>query len=87
MRTGDAVIYRLTETEVRPAVVVKYWSEQMANLLVFLDGANDINQSPKVSPEDCDRGLAWLTSVHLGPGVGEFQFNEAVAAPTPKKEK
>lgn len=43
---GEMVYYTLnskwiTHGEVRPAMVVRVWSDVMVNLLVFLDGNND----------------------------------------------
>lgn len=43
---GDRVYYKLGDDsnrpgEVRPAVIVRVWSEYTVNLLVFLDGEND----------------------------------------------
>lgn len=43
---GEMVYYTLGDDssrsgEVRPAMVVRVWSEQTVNLLIFLDGDND----------------------------------------------
>ncbi len=65
-KVGDMVLYVLPEGtspgEVRPAVVVRTWSDDpgnLVNLQVFTDGVNDfITAHPGAS------GILWRTSVH-----------------------
>ena len=74
---GRIVHYTLSTGEVRPAIVVRCWDGHggyppgVVNLQVFLDGRNDgehapVHKSPfgMVQSDECDRGLAWRTSVH-----------------------
>jgi hypothetical protein len=68
---GRMVHFVLPNGEHRPAVVVKVWNtnggcEGYVNLQVFLDGYNDFGASEPQSVSwamDCDRGMAWVTSV------------------------
>lgn len=50
-----------------PAVIVRVFkgNDVCANLQVFLDGGNDERHG--FSAEECARGTAWRTSVHLSP--------------------
>ncbi|MDP2167960.1 MAG: hypothetical protein Q8J64_06490 [Thermodesulfovibrionales bacterium] len=64
------VDYRISETETRPAVIVKEHDENCVNLQVFVDGSSD---SGIFTPEQCACGLAWRTSVVRGDGIGQWQ--------------
>lgn len=59
---GAEVFYVLSDSQRRPAVVVRDWGNNMVNLQVFTDGLNDF------APGDpgCD-GTLWATSVHYAP--------------------
>ncbi|MDA8106190.1 MAG: hypothetical protein M0Z71_12535 [Nitrospiraceae bacterium] len=63
---GRIVHYKITEKEVRPAIIVKVHSETCVNLQVFYDGGNDAALSPI--------GMVWKTSIVQGNGVGEWQW-------------
>lgn len=65
------VVYRLAEKEFRPAMIVKKWSEYTANLIVFLDGFNDMGYG--ITRMEAERMMAWRTSAKQGPEVGEWQ--------------
>ena len=58
---GRIVHFVLAEGEHRPAIVVKRWSENCANLQVFVDGTNDARFD--VPLEALKTGVMWATSV------------------------
>lgn len=53
--------------EVRPAVIVCVWNEDMVQLQVFMDGTND-------GPEYAS-GLRWCTSVHYAAEPAEGRWH------------
>lgn len=76
---GRSVHYTLSTGEVRPATIVRCWDGHphasyppgTVNVQVLLDGKNDSVHAPadisphgKVTAEECERGMAWRTSVH-----------------------
>lgn len=73
---GEMVFYTLGSEwnnpgEVRPALVVRVWSEEVVNLLVFLDGANDKFIGPD-GWQSVPGHVLWKTSVpyaEAGPGA------------------
>src|SRR5262245_20177326 len=77
---GRLVQFRVSETEVRPALVVRVWSDEMVNLQVFLDGHNDAAWKragvdvPMFTFDERERGQAWKTSVHVGNGIGDWSW-------------
>lgn len=77
---GKIVIYRLTETEFRPALVVRAWSDTCAQLLVFPDGTNppdrDMLLQQGRAPESWLFGGAWRTSVSRGESIGMWRLPE-----------
>lgn len=76
LRTGDAVLVRFPSGDVRPALCVSAFSDDMGNFQVFLDGINDRKMLRRMSDdghtqfskervdEITRRGLAWITSIH-----------------------
>ncbi len=65
---GRTVLYRLSSTEIRPAIVTRVLLNERVNLQVFLDGPNDT--------EWCD-GICetvWHGTVAKGDGVGEWSW-------------
>lgn len=100
---GRIVHYTLSTGEVRPATVVRCWDDPTAsyapgvvNVQVLLDGRNDDGHGPpdisphgKVTPEECERGMAWRTSVHPSksgspePGCWHWPSRDAVAPRVP----
>lgn len=64
---GRSVVYQIAEGEWRPAQIVQvFGSTNRANLVVFLDGTNDVRYG-------YDGSLTyWATSRLLGTNVGEF---------------
>lgn len=82
---GRTVLFRISETCTRPAVVVAVNNpgirNSKVNLQVFLDGTNDFfvpsDHDPKVPmflPDECKHGIAWRTSVPMGDGIGEWSW-------------
>ena len=70
---GRSVVYRLDETEYRPAQIVRVWNTQgsrTCNLVVFVDGSNDLGRG--VNKEDALHCVSWRTSVVLGEGVCQY---------------
>lgn len=65
--------------EIRPAIVVAAWSDTSANLLVFLDGTNDMHwgQISSLTPP-----FHWATSASLEPAekhlFGSWHWPEMV---------
>lgn len=67
-----SVTFHLTESEQRPAFIVKKWDPECANLVVFVDGSNDDAAASKIgaggtNPNDCAR---WVTSAPRYTGSG-----------------
>ncbi len=62
---GRIVHYVLQDGSHRPAIVVLNWHEPSGscNLQVLVDGLNDKRSETGLSAEECDRGMAWKTSV------------------------
>lgn len=62
-KVGDQVHYILEsgphQSSRRPALVVRVWSDDLVNLIVFVDGSNDYY--PNQGPEPL---MLWRTSVH-----------------------
>lgn len=66
IRVGDQVNYVLDPEfqnpgVFRPAIVVQVWSDTMVNLLVFIDGDNDLR--PEYRTDDPAIYTHWRTSV------------------------
>lgn len=62
---GRIVHYILNNGEHRPAMVVRNWNGEMANLVVFTDGSNDGSMVVSRGSSDLDTGLLlWRTSKH-----------------------
>lgn len=84
--SGQLVLFRINENEVRPALIVRPWSEHCANLLVFPDGSNDgahVNYEANSNNSHFIGGQVagiWKTSVPRGPGVGQWQTFEDAAS-------
>lgn len=62
-----------------PAIVTEVFGETTVNLQVFLDGTNAYDrQRPDganaFSKAECERGLAWRTSIEEGPGSHEWSW-------------
>lgn len=70
---GDWVLFTLDNGEVRPALCVNDAGDGPAtNLLVFLDGANDIGQSVcGIGIPPAHNNLLWLPMVMPSPAVKE----------------
>lgn len=67
--------------ELRPAVVVRVWGPECVNAMMFLDGRNDERHIPEAEGtcaafdrHACAVGVAWVTSVTPGDGVGEWRW-------------
>ena len=71
-RIGDWVLYRFADHKdaVRPACVVRAWSETLVNLDVLTDGQNDAHYFQGENP-------AWKTSVEFGAGVYQWTWLES----------
>jgi hypothetical protein len=67
---GRIVLFKLSETEDRPFLITKVWSELTVNGIVFLDGWNDsaIGGTPATG------GTLWKTSAPRGPGISQWRF-------------
>jgi hypothetical protein len=67
---GRIALFKLSETEDRPFLITKVWSELTVNGIVFLDGWNDsaIGGTPATG------GTLWKTSVPRGPGISQWRF-------------
>lgn len=71
------LVERRGEIEARPAMIVKVWSEDCVQLQVFLDGGNDAavkDGGGGFAADECDRGLAWRTSVPEGTEIGQWSW-------------
>lgn len=66
------------EAVTRPALVVRVWSDDCVNLLLFLDGGNDDRHVSNLGGAHpfAERGNApvWLTSSLMGDGVGQWSW-------------
>lgn len=62
----------------RPALVVRQWSETCLNLQVFLDGSNDDHHGALPCQLERNDHVVWCTSVAKGDGVGQWR---EIAAP------
>ena len=78
---GRIVHYRVAENVVRPAIIVHVWTAETypdgetVQIQVILDGTNDRHIDGKpFTLEECERGMAWRTSVHRGPEVGKWDW-------------
>lgn len=76
---GRVVMFRISDTEVRPATVVKVWSDTCANLQIMLDGDGDKNSFDRhgnylFDLSECDKGLVHRTSIVQGDDIGEWQW-------------
>jgi hypothetical protein len=68
---GDHVLYVMPNGDYRPAVVVRVWEAPAcdgdANLQVFTDGSNDVQELPNDYNNDAKEavkhGLLWATSI------------------------
>lgn len=81
--TQPFVLFQIAPNEFRPALVVRAWSNQSANLLVFADGSNDglkVDYTMNTGDSrEAQNGLnngkypgVWRTSVCHGTGVGQW---------------
>lgn len=75
------VHYVLPDGQHRPALVVRVWRQDhlpgkpptgLVQVQVFLDGTNDLATvadlvGPEAAPQNCVRGMMWVTSVHHDP--------------------
>jgi hypothetical protein len=62
---------------VRPAIVVRVWSDTCVNVQLLADGSNDDRHVPLLGIDGfLERGNApiWMTSVCQGDRVGEWQW-------------
>lgn len=70
MQLGSIVLYRVSEDQWRPAMIVQLWDAVTgcANLLVFHDGVNDaaVRTTESKSP------VRWVTSILKGTNVGQW---------------
>jgi hypothetical protein len=67
-QVGRIVHYVLYNGEIRPAIIVRVWGDEMVNLRVFFDGSNDAGEE--------SYGTEWRTSVHYAEpvdGATEFE--------------
>ena len=79
------VLYRVADDDpenpnpdnYRPALLVRQWSPDLANLIVFLDGSNDQTLRAKLglglNINDGTSYIAWATSRRKGDAVGEWR--------------
>ena len=61
-RVGDDVLFVLDTDAVRPAKVVRVWSPECANLVVFCDGSGETQTG---------QAIAWVTSVPLHRSISQ----------------
>jgi len=83
---GRIVIFRATEKEFRPAIIIRVWSDTYAQLAIIPDGSNDgapveypIAEDNRASLNGMTGGrfgFVWKTSVCRGTGVGMWQLPE-----------
>lgn len=74
----------IAKDELRPALIVKVWNDDLVNLVVFLDGTNDGAEVDygKGFTLDTPEGVmsggylkgCWLTSVTKGDKVGQWSW-------------
>ena len=68
------------EPVLRPAIIVRWWSGSTVNAQVLLDGTNDLeiartsNFAGIIDEDACRRGVAWLTSISEGEGIGYWRW-------------
>lgn len=63
--------FRTRTGEERPAVVVRQWNPDCANLIVFLDGGNDLEHAgPDLSVPTPH--TVWVTSAQKGTSDGQW---------------
>lgn len=54
---GRIVYFVMPDGQIRPAIIVRVWSDEMVQLQVFTDGSNDGAENAG--------GIVWKTSVHF----------------------
>lgn len=92
-KVGEIVLYTMDEGnhvgEERPAIIVQVWSENVVNLVVFVDGDNDL-QYPQLSTIDTTKSpptfgksnrpvlTIWRTSRHrqTESSVGGWRYSD-----------
>jgi hypothetical protein len=73
VRVGDIVLFALSSGanhpgELRPAIVVRVWSEYSVNLQVFIE---EHDFPDYFFPDERVPGSLWKTSVPFGPDCGQ----------------
>ena len=67
----------------RPALIVRVWTDNCVNVQLFLDGGNDDRYIDNIAGAKpyIERGNApvWLTSTTMGECVGEWRWPEVTA--------
>lgn len=79
---GRVLHYRVggtdAEPELRPATVVRAWSEECLNVVVDFDGGNDRQRDPsewyRANLAEADMSRGWRTSVSFGDGLGMLRW-------------
>jgi hypothetical protein len=77
---GRIVHFHITKELVRPAIIVHVWSQEQGSAIqiqVFLDGLNDMSipmGGHIFSNHECERGMAWRTSVIEGEEPGNWSW-------------
>lgn len=69
---GRIVSFKISQEEIRPAIIVRVWSDTCVQLQIFIDGTNDRNKGFNI--EEQLRGIAWRTSVVQGDDPGQWQW-------------
>lgn len=60
--------------ELRPALIVRVWSDTCCNLQVFLDGTNDRVERLDGECKRTESGIVWCTSVSQGEAFGQWRW-------------
>lgn len=82
---GKIVCVKISENEVRPAIITKAWSEDCINVIMFPDGTNDGAdvKFEKVFYIESPNGIInsggylsgiWLTSIMKGNNIGNWNW-------------
>lgn len=78
VRLGDRVFLRIGGTDedpvLRPALVVRVWTQESVNLQVFLDGHNDDEREIAGELARGVPGIRWCTSMQRGLGPHQWRL-------------
>lgn len=85
---GGLVHFVMGDGQIRPAIIVRKFDNDLCNLQVFVDGTNDKGLVP---PASLESGLMWATSVPYSAdyeaGSWHWPCDKEPEAPKKKKKK